>query len=598
MLAEQAGLDYERVTESVEAYMRPFYQNSQTISKLNEILMQHFKEKIFKRSEDIIIDINPRFHLVNYYLDAKRDTLFSENPTALLEIFIILENKIELIQGIRSKTIRLIRNNLHLVNEQFRDDPINKALFLEIFRQPHGVNASLKRLHSYGILGAFLPNFSKITGLMQFNIFHAYTVDEHTLLVIRSLRRFFVDKLSFEFPTATKIASTICNPEILLLSGLFHDIAKGREGKHEKNGAVDAKKFGERFKLSQKDTKLLSWLVLKHLDLSFVAQKRDLSDPEVIRDFAMNMGTQERLDYLYLLTVADVASTSPGAWNDWKNKLFLKLYNLASQELDNSISLPKSREKLALQHKEDAIESLNQRQIKKGKYRPLWEEFEDTDFFSRQNHKEIVNITIHLIERCKHKIITYIDPKAYRGASELVILMDDKDFLFAQITKELDLLRLNILEAKIYTGNKGKTLVIIHFLDQNNEVLIDQEIITEINQRLQDKLSQSDYFAPTNINLKESRMTRAFDTPTEISYQKINKYKTELTINTKDIPGLLARIGRALKQSEIRLHDAKINTVGEKAEDVLTISTTEGTFLSSDKIKEELTESLLDAINS
>jgi [protein-PII] uridylyltransferase len=595
-LAEQQGLTYEVLTKSVEAFMKPYYKKIQTVAKLNEILIQHFKEEIFKAKEDRIYEINPRFNLVNNYLDAKKKNIFNKNPTALLEIFIILEDKKKLIQGIRSRTIRLIRNNLHLIDQQFRDDPINKALFLEIFRQPQGVTASLQRMHTYGILGAYLPAFQKVTGLMQFNIFHAYTVDEHTLLVIRNLRRFFINKFSFEFPTAHQVASQICKPDVLLLAGLFHDIAKGRQGVHEENGAVDAKLFGEYHNLSSKDTELLSWLVLKHLDFSFVAQKKDLSDPEVISDFAINMKSQERLDYLYLLTVADVVSTSPDVWNDWKNQLFLRLYNSTSQELDASITLPKSRAKLALLHREKAIEALNKRAIKQEQYQSLWSEFKNTEFFSRQNYMEIVRITIILIARSNHKIITSIAPKSQRGATELLILMEDRDFLFSQITKEIYLLLLNIVEAKIYTGTKGKTLVVVHLLDKNNEAIKDQKLIEQINETLQYELSLSDV-EPTDINKKESRLLQVFDTETKISYQKIDHKKTELTIKTKDICGLLAKIGKGLKESKIRMLDAKINTVGEKVEDVFLISTITGKSLTLAQ-KENLTLNLLESIHS
>ncbi len=597
LLAEKKGLAFEIITQTVEAYMKPYYQKTQNVAKLNEILIQHFKEEIFNASKNEVVNINPRFQLVNNYLDVRKDNLFNKNPTALLEIFIILENQNELIQGIRSRTIRLIRNNLDQIDQQFRNDPINKALFLEIFRQPQGVNASLKRMHSYGILGAYLPAFGKITGLMQFNIFHAYTVDEHTLLVIRSLRRFFIDEYAYEFPTAHKIATELCKPEILLLSGLFHDIAKGRDGEHEQVGAIDAKLFAEHHNLSQKDTELLSWLVLKHLDFSYVAQKKDLSDPQVISDFAINMGSQERLDYLYLLTVSDVISTAPETWNDWKNKLFLRLYNLTSQALDDSISLPKSRAKLALMHKENAIDSLKKQAIKKEQYKKLWEEFDNTEFFSRHSQAEIVKITKTLIERQKHNIITHIYKKTPRGASALVILMEDRDFLFAQITKILDLMQFNIVEAKIYTGKKDKTLVVVHFLDKDNQMLTDEDLIEQVNQALQYELSLSDA-APTDINNREPRLHKAFDTPTEIAFKKINEKQSELCINTKDVKGLLAKIGKALKQSKIRLHDAKINTVGEKAEDVFLISTTDGTSLNSKECKKELSKNLMNAINS
>ena len=594
ILAEQKGLKFEYITEAVEAYMKPYYQKVQTVAKLNEILIQYFNEQIFTSEQDIITDINPRFHLVNNYLDCKKDKLFEKNPTALLEIFLILSSQIDTIKGIRSRTIRLIRNNLHLINQQFRADAINKALFIEIFRQPKGVNASLKRMHSYGILGAYLPVFEKISGLMQFNIFHAYTVDEHTLLVIRNLRRFFIDEFAFESPTAHQIASTLPKPEILLLAGLFHDIAKGRDGAHEKLGAIDAQQFGTQHNLSKNDTELLSWLVLAHLDFSYYAQKKDLSDPKVITEFAKKMASQERLDYLYLLTVADVISTSPDTWNEWINHLFLQLYNLTSQALDVSIDLPKSRTKQALKNKEGAMEQLNNQGIAPAEYQTLWQEFNNTDFFSQHNHHEIARITKTLLQDSEHKIITSIAKKPQRGATELILLMEDRDYLFAQITKQLDRLQLNVMEAKIYTGNKNKTLVIVHFLDQNNQAVTEQDTIKEIKTTLQHQLSLSDEI--TNYKQKEPRILRAFDTQTEIKFTEINQQRTELTINTKDIPGLLAKIGEALKESEIRLHDAKINTVGEKVEDVFIISTVNNKALTNKQAQKEFTINLLNSI--
>lgn len=354
---DESGTEVDMV-KSVEAFMKPYYQKVHIIARLNEILLQHFKEHIYQYEVDQIQQINPRFRLVNQYLDVIKENLFEKNPTALLEAFIIIENYDQMIEGIRSRTIRLIRDNLHLIDDQFRSDPINKALFIELFRQRKGVNAALKRMYAYGILGAYLPNFQKITGLMQFNIFHAYTVDEHTMLVIRNLRRFFIKKFAYEFPTAHQVSQQLCKPEILLLAGLFHDIAKGRNGAHEKLGAVDAKEFAYKHNLNKNDSELLSWLVLRHLDFSYVAQKKDLSDPQVIQQFAKKVGTQERLDHLYLLTLADVRSTSDEVWNDWKNQLFLQLYNNTSKALDATSNQPKDRIKQAIYNKEKASEQL------------------------------------------------------------------------------------------------------------------------------------------------------------------------------------------------------------------------------------------------
>ncbi|MDX1795709.1 MAG: HD domain-containing protein, partial [Hydrogenovibrio sp.] len=495
---------------------------------------------------------------------------------------------------IRSRTIRLIRNNLHLINDEFRADPINKALFIEIFRQPKGVNASLKRMYSYGILGAYLPVFQKISGLMQFNIFHSYTVDEHTLLVIRNLRRFFVDEHAYEFPTAHQVAQNICKPEILLLAGLFHDIAKGREGAHEVLGAQDAKEFCFKHNLSEKDSELISWLVLKHLDFSYVAQKKDLSDPEVIKQFAEHVGTQEKLDYLYLLTLADVLSTSKDVWNDWKNQLFLQLYNNTTQALDASSTVPRDRVKQAIYNKEKARELLQKRSISTQDYQDFWSAFDHTDFFNRQTAPEIARITKNLYHENEPQPQLNIIGKTQRGATELMIYMPDRDYLFAQITNAIDKLNLNIVEAKIYSGENGKTLVIIYLLDSENEIIEDKARLDEITETLRYELSLSD---PSPASRQpQPRRIRIFDTPTEITFHQKDEQMTELIIHTKDIPGLLARIGQAFKTCGIRVHDAKINTVGEKAEDVFLISSIKEKSINTAECKENLTATLIDAI--
>jgi len=580
--------------KAVEAFMKPYYQNAHIVARLNEILLQHFKEEIYHFSEDKIEPINPRFRIINNYLDVVKENLFAKNPTALLEIFIIIENYQHVIQGIRSRTIRLIRNHLHLINDQFRSDPINKALFIEIFRQPKGVNAAVKRMYAYGILGAYLPSFKKITGLMQFNIFHAYTVDEHTILVIRNLRRFFIKQHAYEFPTAHQIATQLCKPEILLLAGLFHDIAKGRNGAHEKLGAVDAKEFSQKHNLNKNDTDLLSWLVLRHLDFSYVAQKKDLSDPEIIQQFAEKVGTQQRLDYLYLLTLADVRSTSDEVWNDWKNQLFLQLYHNTTQALDSSSSQPRDRVKQAIFNKEKASELLKKRGLIPMHFQGFWQAFEQTDFFNRQSAAEIARITRVLFEEDHEAINIHLQPTTSRGATELIIYMHDRDYLFAQFTQIIDKLDLNIVEAKIYSGEDDMTLVIIYLLNRESTSITDPMILAEIEETLKHQLFLKDDTTPPTQ--PEPRRIRVFETPTHIHFQEMNEELTELSISTKDIPGLLAKIGQAFKSCKIRVHDAKINTVGEKAEDTFMISSTTNESIHTRHSQEELKQSLLNNI--
>lgn len=591
-IAESFGYQDTPEKMAVEQFMSSYYRNVQSVVKMNEILLQHFREELFKSDRPKITSINRRFQLIDQYLDIKSDDTFKDNPTALLEVFIILENYPNIL-GLRSNAIRSVRENLHLIDENFRSDPINKALFIEIFRQPKGVNASVKRMHGYGILGEYLPEFKKITGLMQFNIFHAYTVDDHTILTIRNLRRFFVEDFAYEFPTAHQIAKELCKPEILFLAGLFHDIAKGRGGAHEVLGAEDARQFGWKHNLSTKDAELLSWLVRQHLDFSTIAQKKDLSDPKVIHYFAELVQDQEHLDYLYLLTVADVCATSDDVWNDWKNSLFLELYNETSKYLSEASNTPKNKAKKALKTQEKAKELLSKRGLKSVDYKAFWNSLKDSEFFSRQNPADVARITKLLYQADGEQSNIHLQSQTAKGASELMIYMPDRDYLFAHIAYALDKLHYNVVEAKIFSTSDGRTLVMIYFLSEDNQTQIEEQDPTEIIDFIETQLKDFEIDPIEFRRTLNSRRMRCFETPTEISFNKINKHYTELAIHTKDVPGLLARIGCALKSCNIRLHDAKIHTVGEKAEDVFLISDTENKAIIDPVKKEELSEALV-----
>jgi len=596
-IAETFGYQDTDEKMAVEQFMNSYYRNVQNVVKLNEILLQHFREEIFNSGQPEIKKINTRFKTVDQYLDIQHPEVFKQFPSALLEIFLILQHYPE-IEGIRSHTIRSIRDNLHLIDEDFRNDTINNALFIEIFRQPHGVNAAIKRMHSYGILSAYLPVFKKISGLMQFNIFHAYTVDDHTILVIRNLRRFFVDEFAYEYPTAHQISKSICKPEILFLAGLFHDIAKGRGGAHEVLGAEDALEFADQHNLSEKDGLLLSWLVRHHLEFSGIAQKKDLSNPVVIHHFAELVKDHQHLDYLYLLTVADVCATSDDVWNDWKNALFLELYNETSKVLDERSSTPKNRAKKALQTQERAKDLLAKRDLRSLDYQPFWDSLNKTEFFSRQTPNDVARITKLLYRAELDQIHIHLQNQTQRGATELMIYMPDRDYLFAHISSAMDKLHLNIMEARIYSTQTKMTLVILYILDNELHSISDKQMHKAIVEKIQQQLALPEIEPHEVQPFHNSRRVRCFETPTEISFHKINKHLSELSIQTKDIPGLLSRIGLALKTCNIRIHDAKINTVGEKAEDVFLISDTHDRAITEQTQKDKLIQALLDLIET
>lgn len=582
---------------AVEQFMNSYYRNVHSSVKLNEILLQHFRERLFDQETPIIQDINSRFRAVNQRLDVIDSDIFAQFPSTILEVFLILQTRPDVI-GLRSSTIRAIRDHLYLINDDFRNDPINKALFIEIFRQPQGITAAVRRLHGYGILAAYLPEFKNITGLMQFNIFHAYTVDEHTVLVIRHLRRFFIDEFAYEFPTAHQIAENLAKPEILFLAALFHDIAKGRGGKHEILGEQDALKFAKHHNLLRKDAKLIAWLVRNHLEFSGTAQRKDLSDPEVITQFAKLVEDQEQLDYLYLLTIADVCSTSEAVWNDWKNSLFLELYNETSKALSETLNIPKDRAKKALNTQEKAKEILTKHNISPSSYQNFWNSMEKSEFFSRQNQNDVARITELLFEIDHQQTHIFVQTQSHLGATELMIYMPDRDFLFAHITHALDQLNMTVVEARVFSTADGMTLVIMYFLDRETMSFVDESQHTDIQQCIaqQLELDTPDIELNSTGNALQSRRVRCFQTPTEITFTQLNENRTELSITTKDIPGLLSRIGYALRASNLRLHDAKIHTVGEKAEDTFIISNTENRAINDPHVKERFSSTLIDLL--
>ncbi|MBT8093086.1 MAG: [protein-PII] uridylyltransferase, partial [Gammaproteobacteria bacterium] len=326
-LAHLLGYEDARYTLAVEQLMQRYYRTIMDLSRLNEMLLQLFEEAILMDPDAPSEPLDRHFKVRNGFLQTVDDQVFSNDPSALLELFLVLQQNQD-IQGVSAYTIALIRRNLHLIDDEFRQNPRNHRLFLSILRAPEGVTHELRRMNLYGVLGLYVPAFGRIVGRMQYDLFHAYTVDEHTLFVVSNLRRFALPRYDHEFPLCSQIMQSLEKPEIAYLSGLFHDIAKGRGGDHSELGAVDARAFCLEHGLSKYEAGVVAWLVQNHLALSSTAQKKDIGDPDVINEFAELVGDPLHLDYLYLLTVADVRGTNPKLWNSWKAQLFGDLYEL------------------------------------------------------------------------------------------------------------------------------------------------------------------------------------------------------------------------------------------------------------------------------
>src|SRR4051812_14309189 len=350
-LAQLFGYEDATFTLAVEQFMQRYYRTVMDVSLLNELLLQLFRENLTATSPPL--PLNPRFQVRNDYLEAVNDEIFARTPSTLLEIFVVLQQHPE-IKGVRASTIRAINKNLWLIDEEFRQNPRNHRLFLEILRAPAGVTHELRRMNTYGVLGRYIPAFGRIVGRMQYDLFHAYTVDAHTLFVLSNLRRLALPKYDHELPQLSAIMQKLPKLEIAYLAALFHDIAKGRGGDHSQLGAVDAEAFCLEQGLSRYDARLVAWLVQNHLELSVTAQKQDISDPEVINAFAQKVGDETHLDYLYVLTSADVRGTNPKLWNSWKASLFQEFYERVKRALRRGLEKPIDEEQLIAENKEAA----------------------------------------------------------------------------------------------------------------------------------------------------------------------------------------------------------------------------------------------------
>ena len=386
-LAQMLGYEDASFTLAVEQLMQRYYRTVMEISRLNEMLLQLFEEAILLDKDEPAFPLGPRFQSRNGYLEAADDQVFAREPSALLEIFLLLEQNLDL-RGVNARTIALVKQHLWLIDEEFRQNPRHHRLFLDILRAPQGVTRTLKRMNTYGVLGLYIPAFGRVVGRMQYDLFHAYTVDAHTLFVVENLRRFALPRFDDEFPACSAVMQRLEKPEVAYLAGLFHDIAKGRGGDHSELGAVDAESFCLEHGMSRYDARLVAWLVQHHLLLSLTAQKKDLNDPNVVNEFARTVGDQTHLDYLYVLTVADVRGTNPKIWNSWKDTLFSELYQSTRRALRRGVLNPIDKDELIQGRQTQAERSLLQAGLPRERWQHIWSSFTE-EYFLRHRPEEI-----------------------------------------------------------------------------------------------------------------------------------------------------------------------------------------------------------------
>jgi [protein-PII] uridylyltransferase len=577
---------------AIEQFMKDYFKVIKHNRELNEMLLQSFNETIIHHQRQKLTPLDNEFQLSNNYIEVRNPRVFKQKPQSLLQLFLWIAQRPH-IEGVRASTIRLIRESLFLINKRFKEDSGIPPIFMSILKKHHDPYEALQRMSRYGVLGHYLNCFAAVTGQMQYDLFHAYTVDQHTLFVIRNLSRFKQEHYAAQFPLCAKIINTLEKPEILYLSALFHDIAKGRGGDHSELGAIEAQQFAERHYIASEDTKLLVWLVKHHLLMSQTAQRKDIYDPTTIKEFCHLLPYPSYLDYLYLLTVADICGTNPTLWNAWKDSLLKELYQAAKKIMHQEQQLL-DENLLIAKRKNEALTLLITQEISEDTVQELWDQFKGKYFLHES--PEIIAQHTQAILKCKQFPLIMIMPHHSQGGTEVFIYMPHKDERFTIATSVLSNYHVNIQEALISTCNNQFDLDTYIVLDEQNQVFFDQDRFDDLQKALCRHLSNPKQL-PSIIQRRLSRALAHFNVKTQISYNEdtINR-QTQLFLITNDRPGLLAIVSRVFLNLSIHLHNAKIATAGERVEDMFYITNQLGlplTIEEKEQVKQKLLHDLL-----
>ncbi|MCP4272634.1 MAG: [protein-PII] uridylyltransferase [Gammaproteobacteria bacterium] len=587
-VAEMLGLSDGEYLSDVEKLMKRYYRVVNSIRELNDMLLQHFSETILDDTNDRqVIELDEDFQIHGQQIEIRHDNVFRKNPACLLKLFLHIADHPEL-KGIRAPTLRRIMIDRELINnDDFRSKDQNKKLFIQLFEHASGIGKPFVLMKRYGVLKAYLPAFARIIGQMQYDLFHIYTVDEHTLFVLKNIATFSKSESEEVFPLCHKVIHQLRKRDLLYLAALFHDIGKGQGGDHSSIGAIESLTFCQMHRLHDDDAELVSWLVKQHLLMSRTAQRKDITDPEVINQFAQQMGTTERLDYLYLLTVADITATSQSLWNNWKDSLLQNLYHLTFAALDRGLENPKKMAEAIKDTKKQVIKLLKTRRVAKNTVNKMWARFKD-DYFTRNTVERIAWQTHEMIHHSKPEPLVSLFRHQDTGATEVFVYMSKHVNYFTLITSLLYEKNLSIHDASLHSTNDGCILGSFVILEADGEPITSGRRLSSIKTILSRRLLDPDKRYRPLARKVPHRYTH-FNIETEVKFRLSDDNKrTLMELIALDKPGLLARIGKAFLQMDIELHSAKVVTLGEKVEDVFSITNRQEEPLHSRKEQEQL----------
>lgn len=567
-LATRLGFEDEHARNlGVEQFMQAYYRAATTIERLGVQLGERFEELLEPTAEPE--PLTDDFVRLGRRMETREPDLFVRRPAALVEAFALRLDHPELI-GFSAETMRHIHQTVARHGERIGADDAVLQAFLALLRRGAPAAEALWRMNRFGLLAAIIPGFGQVVGRMQYDLFHVYTVDEHTIRVLHNVARFAEAEARREFPLGCEIFASLVHPELLLLAALFHDIAKGRGGDHSVLGEDEARHFCTRLGLEDDDVELVAWLVRWHLLMSTTAQRQDITDPEVVHRFATRMGDWEHLDYLYLLTVADIIGTSPRLWNAWKDRLLADLYVAARYALRSDLALPLRTGARVRVCRERALALLAAEGFDADQVAGVWSDFPDLSFL-RHRPEQIAWQTTAILRSDGRLPLVEVHPFSVRGTTEVFVYAPDRDGLFADITATLDRQRFSVVEARVLSSHTGMALDTFLLLESDTQKPASLERVEVLRRRLLKALGHGRGAPPARRGL--SRRLRHFQMQPHVQFtHDASQGRTQVALVCSDRPGLLASAAQALLEAGVRVHDARIATFGERVEDFFLVS--------------------------
>ncbi|HXD39796.1 MAG TPA: [protein-PII] uridylyltransferase [Ramlibacter sp.] len=583
----QTAPDGRVIARASEALMKRFYWAAKAVTQLNQILLLNIEERL-NPSGHTPQPINERFSIKAGMIEVAGDDLYFKHPHAILETFLVYQTTVGA-EGLSARTLRALYNARKVMDSKFRNDPANHATFRAMLMAPRGITHAMRLMNQTSVLGRYVWAFRRIVGQMQHDLFHVYTVDQHILMVLRNVRRFFIAEHAHEYPFCSQLAGGWDKPYILYVAALFHDIAKGRGGNHSDLGARDVRVFCRQHGVEAEDCALIEFLVRQHLAMSRIAQKEDLSNPDIIATFARRVGNERYLTALYLLTVADIRGTSPKVWNAWKGKLLEDLYRLTLRTLGGRAPDPHAEIEA---RKREALVQLALYALPFQAHKKLWDTL-DVGYFMRHDAGDIAWHTRHLSRHVgKAKAVVRARLSPVGEGLQIVVYTPDQPDLFARICGYFDQAGFSILDAKIHTANNGYALdtfqVVSSMLPEHN-----RELISMVQAELQHTIERAGPLPPPSRG-RVSRRVKSFPIAPRVHLAPDEKaQRWLLSISASDRVGLLYSVARVLARHKINLQLAKVSTLGERVEDTFLI---DGAELQQNKRQIEIETELLEAL--